>query len=80
MKDNIKWDQWVKYDEYEKQECDIKLRSGEIVKHVYPNAGYFEQVCGKTRRRISEEHVSEIMYRKYYQDDICEKECGKPTF
>ena len=76
MKENIQWDQWVKYDEYEKQECDIKLKDGRIIKHVYPNAGYFQRVCGNDKKKISEELVKEIKYIKYYQDDLCKGHCA----
>lgn len=74
---NITYDVWIPYKEYEKNECDIKLKNGNIIYHVYPNAGKFAECCGKKRKEYDESEVSEIIYRKYYQLDICEKECDK---
>jgi hypothetical protein len=76
------YDQWLPYKRYEKQECDIKLKDGKIIKHVYPNAGRFTAVCGKTFQRlpaIPESEVAEIMYKKYYQNDLCNGNCNPQT-
>lgn len=33
---------WVKYEgKYEKQFYDIELIDGEVIEHLWPNAGYF---------------------------------------
>lgn len=80
MSRNLTYDQWIPYKIYEKHECDIKLKDGTIIKHVYPNAGIFAPVCGKTFQRIKpipESDVSEIMYRKYYQNNLCSGDCNK---
>lgn len=80
MSRNLTYDQWLPYKIYEKHECDIKLKDGTIIKHVYPNAGKFTAVCGKTFYRlpaIPESDVAEIMYRKYYQNDLCDGNCNK---
>lgn len=75
-KTNIIYNQWIPYTEYEKKECDIKLKNGKIVKHVYPNAGWFEGCCGNNRKRVDENIVAEIMYLKYYQEDLCKGDCN----
>jgi hypothetical protein len=67
------YDEWLPYTEYEKQECDIKLKDGTIVKHCYPNAGSFSPMCADSIEPIDESQVAEIMYRKYYLEDICKK-------
>jgi len=77
MSRNLIYDEWIPYTRYEKNECDIKCKDGNIIKHVYPNAGKFNGVCGKNRVIVKEENVSEIMYRKYYQNDLCTGDCNK---
>lgn len=72
---NITYDIWIPYMEYEKNECDIELKDGTIIKHVYPNAGKFMECCGKKRKEYHESEVAKIMYIPYYLLDICEKEC-----
>ena len=67
------YDEWLPFTEYEKQECDIKLKDGTIVKHCYPNAGSFSPMCADSIDPVPQERVAEIMYRKYYQEGICEK-------
>lgn len=79
MSRNLIYDQWLPYKTYEKHECDIKLKDGTIVYHVYPNAGKFATVCGKTFQKpivVEEKDVAEIMYRKYYSDDLCNGNCN----
>jgi hypothetical protein len=73
---NLPWDEWIPYTEYEKNECDIKLKNGKIIKHVYPNAGKFTTCCGKKRQSINECEVVEIMYRQYYALDLCKHTCN----
>jgi hypothetical protein len=80
MSRNLTYDQWLPYKNYEKHECDIKLKDGTIIKHVYPNAGQFQSVCGKTFERmksIPESEVAEIMYVRYYQNDLCKGNCNE---
>lgn len=67
----IVYDQWLKYTEYEKAECDIKLHDETIIYHCYPNAGKFNPMCANSIEEIPEDQVKEIMYRKYYKDDLC---------
>jgi len=74
---DLTYDTWLPYKHYEKNECDIKCKDGNIIKHVYPNAGVFAGCCGKNRFRVKEENVIEIMYRKYYQNDLCNGDCNK---
>ncbi len=70
-KENLVFNEWLPYTgDYEKQECDVKLKDGTILKHIWPNAGKFIEMCGKRRTALSSE-VAEIMYIKYYQDDLC---------
>ena len=69
----IIYDEWLEYIEYEKQECDIKLKDGTIINHCYPNAGFFSPMCTESIDPIPEEQVAEILYRKYYLEDICKK-------
>ena len=74
MKDLI-YDEWLPYDTYEKNECDIKLHDGTILKHYYPNAGDFHACCdlqGTQFEVVKEQDVAEIMYREYYLQSICE--------
>ena len=72
------FEQWIRYDrDYEKEECDIKLHDGEILKHCYPNAGVFTLCCSDRSRSIPEEDVAEIMYRKYYLQDLCTGDCNE---
>ena len=80
MSRDLTYDQWLPYKNYEKHECDIKLKDGTIVKHVYPNAGKFTSVCGETfqkRITVDEKDVAEIMYVRYYQNDLCNGNCNK---
>jgi hypothetical protein len=79
MSRNLTYEEWLPFTQYEKNECDIKLKSGTIVKHVYPNAGYFTECCGPERFRVSQDDVAEIMYRKYYINDLCNGDCNKKT-
>lgn len=67
----IVYDQWLKYTEYEKAECDIKLHDDTIIYHCYPNAGKFNPMCADSIDSIPEDQVKEIMYRKYYAEDLC---------
>jgi SEC-C motif len=69
----IIYDKWLKYTEYEKQECDIKLHDGTIICHCYPNAGSFSTMCADNIEDTPEDQVAEIMYKKYYLDDLCKK-------
>jgi hypothetical protein len=75
MKENIIYDEWIPYIEYEKGECDIKLKDGTIVYHCWPNAGKFNPLCSDMDE-IMEEDVAEIMYRKYYVNDLCKSDCN----
>lgn len=77
MSRNLIYDQWLPFTQYEKHECDIKCKDGNIIKHVYPNAGFFAGCCGKKRFRVNEKNVAEIMYRQYYQNDLCNGDCNK---
>ena len=79
MSRNLTYDQWLPFTQYEKNECDIKLKDGTIIKHLYPNAGLFNGCCGKKRCYIHESEVAEIMYRKYYANDLCKGDCNKNT-
>ena len=67
----IVYDEWLKYTEYEKAECDIKLHDDTIIYHCYPNAGKFNPMCANSIKEIPEDQVKEIMYRKYYAEDLC---------
>ena len=75
MKENIIYDEWIPYVEYEKGECDIKLKDGTIIYHCWPNAGKFNPLCSDMNE-IREEDVAEIMYRKYYINDLCKSNCN----
>ena len=80
MSRNFIYDQWLPYKSYEKHECDIKYKDGTIIKHVYPNAGFFTACCGrlwKKRKMVNEKNVAEIMYRKYYQSNLCKGDCNE---
>ena len=80
MSRNLTYDQWLPYKTYEKHECDIKCKDGNIIKHVYPNAGFFQACCGKTWRKrlmVNEKNVVEIMYRRYYQNALCNGNCNE---
>lgn len=74
---DLTYDTWLNFTQYEKHECDIKLKNGTIIKHVYPNAGFFTECCGPDRLRVSQDEVSEIMYKKYYLKDLCNGDCNK---
>ena len=76
MKDCIVYDKWLPYEEYEKAECDIKLTSGKIINHCYPNAGKFNPMCSDHIDQIPEEQVEEIRYREYYLKDLCHGSCN----
>ena len=81
MSRNLIYDQWIPYTRYEKHECDIKLKDGTVIYHTYPNAGHFMSVCGENFNRmkpISEVDVAEIMYKRYYVNDLCSGDCNKP--
>jgi hypothetical protein len=79
MKEDIVYDEWIPYTDYEKQECDVKLKDGTIVYHCWPNAGKFNPLCSDMDE-VLEEDVVEIMYRKYYVQDLCKGCCngGEP--
>jgi hypothetical protein len=77
MSRNLTYDEWLPYTMYEKNECDIKLKDGTIILHVYPNAGFFNGCCGKDRAKVHEKDVVEIMYRKYYINDLCQNPCNQ---
>jgi hypothetical protein len=86
MSRNLTYDQWLPYKRYEKHECDIKLKDGTIIKHVYPNAGKFSVVCDHAPPWVSlspkfvaidEKDVAEIMYVRYYQNDLCKGNCNE---
>ena len=64
-KDHIIYDQWLPYDEdgYEKAECDIKLHDGTIIKHLWPNAGKFGELCTDRNNDYPEEDVAEIILK-----------------
>lgn len=74
---NITYDKWLPFDgDYEKQECDIMLRNGIILKHFYPNAGKFGAMCDLVDtqyEKVPAQDVVKVMYRKYYLDDLCTK-------
>jgi hypothetical protein len=76
METKIVYDTWLKYDEYEKAECDIKLHDGTILKHCWPNAGKFNSLCGYKGFSVDESEVSEIMYVKYYSKGLCDGNCN----
>lgn len=75
MKENIIYNEWLPYTDYEKEECDVKLKDGTIVYHCWPNAGKFNPLCSGMEE-VMEEDVVEIMYRKYYKDDLCKSNCN----
>lgn len=75
MKENIIYDEWIPYIDYEKVECDVKLKDGTIVYHCWPNAGKFNPLCSNMDE-VMEEDVVEIMYRKYYVQDLCKANCN----
>lgn len=79
MKEDLIYDEWIPYTDYEKQECDVKLKDGTIVYHCWPNAGKFNPLCSDMDE-VLEEDVAEIMYRKYYVQDLCKGNCngGEP--
>ena len=66
------YDEWLPYVEYEKAECDIKLKDGTIIYHCWPNAGKFNDLHSIAGKEYEEELVAEIMYRNYYSEDSCE--------
>jgi hypothetical protein len=80
MKEDIIYDTWLPYVDYETGECDIKLKDGTTVYHCWPNAGKFNPLCSNMDE-VMEEDVVEIMYRKYYVQDLCKGCCngGEPT-
>ena len=75
MRKDIIYNEWIPYIDYEKSECDIKLKDGTIVYHCWPNAGKFNPLCSNMNV-ILEEEVVEIMYRSYYLDDACKGNCN----
>lgn len=51
---------WTIYTgEYLKQEYDIKLNSGIVIKNCWPNAGCFSELTGE-HRSISKDQISMI--------------------
>lgn len=41
---------WITYaGEYLKQEYDIRLNDGTVIKNCWPNAGYFHELLGEHR-------------------------------
>jgi hypothetical protein len=56
--------EWVKYpDDYEKEFCDIKTKSGEEFGPCWPNAGKFNVlVNGPSTVMIDEDDVTHIRY------------------
>ena len=79
MSRNIIYNEWIPYTRYEKHECDIKCKDGTIIYHVYPNSGNFYLCCGKEMKGWNEEEVVEIMYRRYYSDNLCNGNCNKKS-
>ena len=77
MDQQKKYGEWIPFTEYEKSECDIKLKDGKIIRHVYPNAGIFTGMCGTQRIEINQNEVSEIMYIRYYAFDLCNDNCNQ---
>ena len=79
MKEDLIYDEWIPYTDYEKGECDVKLKDGTIVYHCWPNAGKFNPLCSDMDE-VLEEDIVEIMYRKYYVQDLCKGCCngGEP--
>jgi len=77
MKD-LTYNTWLPYNgDYEKNECDIKMKDGTILKHFYPNAGMFHACCdlqGTQFEAVNSDDVTEIMYRNYYLESLCDKE------
>jgi hypothetical protein len=76
MRNDIIYDEWIPYIDYEKAECDVKLKDGTIVYHCWPNAGKFNPLCSSTIDFVEEEAVVEIRYRRYYPDDLCKSNCN----
>lgn len=77
MERDITYDIWLPYDDYEKAECDVKLRDGSVVLHCWPNAGKFNTLCAPDPLSIPEEEVVEIRYRHYYAEDLCQGSCNQ---
>jgi hypothetical protein len=75
MRDDVTYNEWIPYTDYEKAECDVKLKDGTIVYHCWPNAGKFNPLCSDMDE-VLEEDVAEIMYRKYYVQDLCKGNCN----
>jgi hypothetical protein len=76
MRSDIIYDEWIPYIDYEKAECDVKLKDGTIVYHCWPNAGKFNPLCSSTIDFVPEELVVEIRYRRYYPDNLCKSNCN----
>jgi hypothetical protein len=76
MRTDIIYDEWIPYTDYEKSECDVKLKDGTIVYHCWPNAGKFNPLCSSTIDFVDEEDVVEIRYRRYYPDNLCKSNCN----
>jgi hypothetical protein len=76
MRSDIIYDEWIPYIDYEKAECDVKLKDGTIVYHCWPNAGKFNPLCSSTIDFVEEEVVVEIRYRRYYPDNLCKSNCN----
>lgn len=75
MRKDIIYNEWIPYTDYEKSECDVKLKDGTVVYHCWPNAGKFNPLCSDMDY-VPEEEVVEIMYRHYYLDDCCNRNCN----
>lgn len=68
------YDTWLPYTEYEKHECDIKLKDGTILRHAWPNAGKFNGICDK-QFEVHESEVAEIMYPSIHKKG-CDFRCN----
>lgn len=63
---------WTIYTgEYLKQEYDIKLNDGTIIKNCWPNAGYFHELLGECRL-ISEDQIDMIRPSSVHSLDLVE--------
>jgi hypothetical protein len=76
MRSDIVYNEWIPYIDYEKAECDVKLKDGTIIYHCWPNAGKFNPLYSSTIDFVAEEDVVEIRYRRYYPDDLCKSNCN----
>jgi len=71
----LSYNEWLPFTEYQKEECDIKLKDGTIILHCWPNAGFFTVLCANGIR-YWEGDVAEIRYRSYYMEDLCSGDCN----